>query len=168
VARLRRLSRIQASRSASLSHYSRQRSAIQPFLTPIFSTVLCPPCSMGVRWSVLTSVDSALVGDVCRAPMASAARATSRLAHKFAWSEFEQPKAGPEGEGQDARSKDAVEAGQVGARWRHQGREFGDEKSAGLPIWTTAGRPQGGAQGCAPSTPPAQTPRASCRFSTAS
>jgi len=47
--------------------------------------------------------------------------------HKFARSEFEQPKAGPEGEGQDARSKDAVEAGQVGARWRHQGREFGDE-----------------------------------------
>ena len=45
--------------------------------------------------------------------MASAARATSRLAHKFAWSEFEQPKAGPEGEGQDARSKDAVEPGQV-------------------------------------------------------
>jgi len=61
------------------------------------------------------------------------------LAHKFAWSEFEQPKAGPEGEGQDARSKDAVEAGEVGAGWRHQRREFGDDKSAGLPIWTTAG-----------------------------
>ena len=41
MARLRRLSRIQASRSASPSHHSRQRSALQPFLTPIFSTVLC-------------------------------------------------------------------------------------------------------------------------------
>jgi len=59
--------------------------------------------------------------------MALAARATSRSALKFAWSEFEQPKGGPEGEGQDARSKDAIKPGQVGARWRHQRREFGDE-----------------------------------------
>ena len=36
MARLRRLSRIQASRSASLSHYSRQPSALQPFLDSDF------------------------------------------------------------------------------------------------------------------------------------
>jgi len=66
------------------------------------------------------------------------------------------------------RRKDAVGAGQVRPRRRHQCRQFGDDESAGLPIWTTAGRPQGGAQGCAPSSRPAQTPRASCRSSTAS
>ena len=64
---------------------------------------------------------------VCRAPMASAARATSRLAHKFARSEFEQPKGGPEGEGQDALSKDAMEPGHQRTRWRHQRRQLADE-----------------------------------------
>ena len=59
--------------------------------------------------------------------MASTARASSRSAHKFAWSEFEQPKAGPKGEGQDARSKHAVEAGEVRTRRRDERREFGDE-----------------------------------------
>jgi len=54
------------------------------------------------------------------------------------------------------------------ARGGHQRRQLGADKSAGSPIWTAAGRPQSGAQGCAPSIPPAQTPRASCRSSTAS
>jgi hypothetical protein len=66
------------------------------------------------------------------------------------------------------RRKDALKPGQVRTQWRHQRREFGDDKSAGLPIWTTAGRPLGGAQGNAPSSTPAQTPPASCRSSTAS
>ena len=39
------------------------------------------------------------------------------------------------------RRKDAVKLGQVRTQWRYQHREFGDDKSAGLPIWTTAGRP---------------------------
>jgi hypothetical protein len=33
---------------------------------------------------------------------------------------------------------------------RHQGGLPGDDRSAGLPICTTAGRPKGGAHGCAP------------------
>ncbi len=53
--------------------------------------------------------------------------------------------------------KDAVKLCEVRTRWRHPRREFGDDKAAGLPIWTTAGRPQGGAQGCAPAAPLAHT-----------
>jgi len=63
------------------------------------------------------------------------------LAHKFAWGEFEQPKAGPEGGGQDARSKDAVKPGQVRARWRYQRREFGDEIRYSLSLEVMAEAP---------------------------
>lgn len=48
------------------------------------------------------------------------------------------------------RSEYAVEARQVHSGFGHQGRQFGNDKSAGKPICTTAGRPQGGAQGSAP------------------
>jgi hypothetical protein len=61
-----------------------------------------------------------------------------------------------------------VEARQVDPRFRHQGRQPRDDISAGLPIWTTRGRPQGGAHGCAPSNPGARRWRASCRLGTAS
>ena len=46
-----------------------------------------------------------------------------------------------------------VKAGQIDARFGRPRRQPGNDKSAGLPIWTTAGRPQGGAQGCVPSNP---------------
>ena len=49
------------------------------------------------------------------------------------------------------RREDPVEAREVEPQLGHQGRQPSDDKSAGLPIWTPAGRPQGGAQGCAPS-----------------
>jgi hypothetical protein len=49
--------------------------------------------------------------------------------------------------------KDPMKAGEIQARTGNQGRQARDDKSAGLPIWTTAGRPKGGAQGCAPSNP---------------
>jgi len=51
VARLRRLFRIQASRSPSPSHYPRQRSALQPFLDSDFFD--CPVLSNGTLRGVL-------------------------------------------------------------------------------------------------------------------
>ena len=49
------------------------------------------------------------------------------------------------------RGKEPVEAGEVDPRFRHQGRQGGNHKSAGMPIGTTAGRLKGGAQGSASS-----------------
>ncbi len=47
-------------------------------------------------------------------------------------------------------------SGQTPPGFGHQGNQPRDDKSAGLPIWTTAGRRKGGAQGCAPSIPSAR------------
>jgi len=59
--------------------------------------------------------------------------------------------------------KDAVIAHQMTSRTGYQCGQAGNDKSAGLPIWTTAGRPKGGAQGCAPSIRGARTGRGWCR-----
>jgi hypothetical protein len=64
------------------------------------------------------------------------------------------------------RRKDAVVAREVDARRRHQSCLPDHDKSGGLPIWTTAGRPQGGAHGCPPSIPVARIPCPSCHHDT--
>ena len=60
-----------------------------------------------------------------------------------------------------------IKAREIDSRGRHQGGQAGHDKSAGLPIWTTASRPKGGAQGSAPSNTPGIRPfarRASLRL----
>ena len=47
-----------------------------------------------------------------------------------------------------------IKAREIDSRCRHQGGQADHDKSAGLPIWTTASRPKGGAQGSAPSSTP--------------
>ena len=51
-----------------------------------------------------------------------------------------------------------TKAREIDSRCRHQGGQADHDKSAGLPIWTTASRPKGGAQGSAPSSTPGILP----------
>lgn len=49
-----------------------------------------------------------------------------------------------------------IRTGQIDSRFEHQCRQSDADKSAGLPIWTTAGHPRVGALDCAPSIPAAR------------